>query len=159
MTLSRRGFTIVELVVVMAMVAVIMASATTAIGAAERRARIQKATAEVKNVTQAILGCENYARGEGDNEFRLPLMNRREADADALSFLLGTGQDAESGGKVPVLLMAALQNGRRMVDPWGTPYLVTIKESTFTPKFETASGSMQTGFFLPNFYRLTEDER
>ena len=139
------------------MIAVIMGAVASSISSARERAKIQKATAEVKAVSQAILAYENWARGSGTYE--LPTMDRADADSGSLSFLLGKGPSAKSGGRIPVMLMAALESGGAMKDPWGTTYKVTIKETSVTPKWKTATGSMQTGYYLPNFYNLTEDER
>lgn len=152
---KRNGFTLIELLVVVAMIAVLMGAMTTSVAAAQNRARIQKATSEVKVVTQAILGYENYAQG---GEYELPTMTRRDADAGSLGFLLGNGASADSGGQIPVLLMATLRGGQKMLDPWGTPYKVTIREGKGTIKANSLSG-LQTGFYLPNAYRLGKDER
>lgn len=157
MTLTKRGFTLVELLVVVAMLAILMGSIGASVSGAQERAREQKATADVKVISQAILAFENYERGQGD--FELPTMNDEEAGGDSLSFLLGEGEQAKSGGNIPVLLAAALQGNKKILDPWGTPYRVKIQETSVQPKFKTATGNMQTGFFLPNFYRLSETER
>ena len=153
----KRGFTLIELLVVLAMIAILLGSAGVSVAGAQQRARIQKATADVKSISQAILAYENYERGS--DKFELPTMNDLDADASSLSFLLGEGESAKSGGNIPVLLMASLRSGRTLVDPWGTPYKIKIVETDVTPEFKTASGSMQTGYYLPNFYRLSEDER
>ena len=159
MILNKRGFTLIELLVVVAMVAILGAAFTSSATAARERARIQKATAEVKVITQAILAYENWDPGGG----RRKLPERRKVDidksTDSLGFILGEGGDAESGGKIPVMLMAALNSGGKMLDPWGTPYKVTIKESSLTVKPGSASGNLQTGYFLPNWYRIGEGER
>ena len=138
------------------MIAVIMGGVTSSIASARERAKIQKATTEVKAVSQAILAYEIWLRGSG--EFELPTMTKADADSSSLAFLLGRGPSAKSG-EIPVMLMAALESGGAMKDPWGTPYKVTIKETSVTPRWKTATGSMQTGYYLPNFYNLTEDER
>ena len=156
MTSSKRGFTLIELLVVVAMIAIITGAMTAAVTGARERARIQKATADVKTVSQAILAYENYEQGSGN--FELPLMNGADADSGSLGFLIGKGGSAKSGGNIPVLLQARLASGK-MMDPWGTPYKVTIKEVQRTPRIKTASGAMQTGFYLPNFYRLSEEEK
>lgn len=153
----KRGFTLVELLVVIAMLAILMGSLGASVSGAQARAREQKATADVKVISQAILAYENYARGNDD--FELPTMSDQDADASSLAFLLGEGEQAQSGGKIPVLLDAALRGGTTIVDPWGTPYKIKIVETNFKPKFKTATGQMQTGYFLPNFYRLSETER
>ena len=150
MTLNKRGFTLLELMVVVGMVATIMAAMTTSVAAARERARIQKATSDVKVITQAILAYENW-----DRNGELETMERRDADSGSLGFLLGK-EAAESGGKVPVLLMAQLRSGGKMTDPWGTPYKVTIREGSIPA---ARSVNLQTGYFLPNFYRLSESER
>lgn len=160
MTLTdRRGFTLVELLVVVAMIAVIMGAMTTSVSAARERARVQKATAEVKAVAQAILGYENWDTGSGTYELPTFAKPGVDVDKDSLGFLLGNGGTAKSGGKIPVLLMAALRDGKKMVDPWGTAYRVTIEEKPVKLKVTTATGEMKTGFFMPNFYRISEGER
>ena len=59
MTSNKRGFTLVELIVVIAMIAVFMASVGVAVGKTRERARIEKARSEVKVISQAILAWEN----------------------------------------------------------------------------------------------------
>lgn len=157
MTSNKRAFTLIELMVTMGMVAVLASAMGVAVSSARERAKVQKATSEVKVISQAILAYENYDRGSG--KFELPTLNRQEADRGTLGFLIGEGANAKSGGKIPALLMAQLQNGTTLRDPWGKPYLITIKEVSRQPRVKTATGSMQTGYFLPNWYRLSEGER
>lgn len=144
---SSRGFTLVELLVVVGMIALIMGALTTAVSSSMQRARIQKATADVKMLTQAILAYENYKNGE------LPTIDRwKEANfTDALKFLNEADKD-----KYPVLIQAALSSGGVMRDPWGQPYRVKITPGDIpAPSF----GNLKTGYYLPNFYRLTRGER
>ena len=150
----KRGFTLLELMVVICMIALIIAALATSLTSAQERARTEKARSEVKTIAQAILAYENFDRS---NE--LPTMENRDADQSALGFLIGQGGNAESGGKIPALLMAALQSGGKMRDPWGTPYKISIRSGGASIKIESASGGMQTGFMFPNFYRLSEEER
>ena len=150
----KRGFTLLELMVVICMIALIIAALATSLTSAQERARTEKARSEVKASAQAILAYENFDRS---NE--LPTMENRDADQSALGFLIGQGGNAESGGKIPALLMAALQSGGKMRDPWGTPYKISIRSGGASIKIESASGGMQTGFMFPNFYRLSEEER
>lgn len=150
--ISRRGFTLVELLVVIGMIAVILGSMTFAVSSARQRARVQKATAEVKVISQAILSYENWSRG---GEYKLETMERRDADSGSLGFLLGK-EAAQSGGNIPVLLMAQLKAGGKMLDPWGTPYKITIREGSV----RAAQGvSLRSGYNLPNYYRLAPEER
>lgn len=154
---KRGGFTLVELLVVIAMIAVLMASMTASVRSARMRARIQKATSDVKVISQAILAYENYNASGGNYE--LPTLNRAEASRGTLGFLLGDGTVANGGGQLPVLLQAALTSGGKILDPWGHPYLVTIKSGSVNLSLKTVTGSLKTGYWLPNFYRLSEDER
>ncbi|MBR4614856.1 MAG: prepilin-type N-terminal cleavage/methylation domain-containing protein, partial [Kiritimatiellae bacterium] len=94
MILNKRGFTLVELMVVVAMIAIFMAAVGTAVGKTRERARIEKARSDVKVISQAILAWENYSRG-GATELRE--INDEEADTSSLSFLFGKGESAESG--------------------------------------------------------------
>ena len=142
-----------ELLVVVGMIAILIGTLSTSFTSSMRRARIQKATAEVKVISQAILAYENWARGSGT--FELEPMNKRDADSGSLGFLLGQ-EAAKSGGKIPAMLMAQLQSGGKMLDPWGTPYKITIKEGSISAAQRL---SLWTGYYLPNFYRLADGER
>lgn len=155
MNSNKRGFTLVELLVVVGMIAVILGAISVSYSAAQQRARIQKATSDVKVVSQAILAYENYNRSSGDYE--LPTYNSPvNADAGHLDFLLG--EKSVNGNKIPSLLMAQLRGGSKtMLDPWGRPYRLTIKSGTI-PTLSSLS-SLQTGYYLPNFYRLKKGER
>lgn len=154
---SKRAFTLVELLVVVAMISIISGAMVTSVASARERARIQKATVEVKSVAQAILAYENWDQGSGKHE--LPTFEKRDADINSIGFILGEGGQAQSGGKIPAMLMASLAAGGKMIDPWGTPYKVTIKDKSPRLRPGSASGSLQTGFFLPNWYRVGEGER
>ena len=151
MTLNKKGFTLVELIVVIAMIAIFMASVGTAVGKTAERARIEKARSDVKVISQAILAWENYSRG-GKHELRE--MNDEEADSSSLAFLLGQGESATSGN-IPELIAAQLAGGK-MRDPWGRPYVVRIKEGKIDRPENLDLG---TCYYLPNFYRLSEEER
>jgi prepilin-type N-terminal cleavage/methylation domain-containing protein len=154
MTLNKKGFTLIELLVVVAMIAIILGAMTTSVTASQQRARIQKATAEVKVVSQAILAYENYSRG---GSFELEELNDVDADANSLGFLLGR-ETAESGGRI-TLLMASLAAGGTMRDPWGTPYKVKIKAGNADVRIDSANSTLNTGYWLPNYYRLSAEER
>lgn len=158
---SRRGFTLVELLVVVGMIAVLMGAMTTSARAARHRARVQKATSDVKVISQAILAYENYNRsGSGTaSTYKLPTLTREKANKANLGFLLGAGGTTPTGEKLPSLLQTALTSGGEILDPWGHPYLVTIRQSAVNLTTKTATGSLCTGYYLPNFYRLSEDER
>ena len=54
-TNGKNGFTLVELLVVVGMLALLLAAMTTSVTAARHRARVQKATSDVKVISQTIL--------------------------------------------------------------------------------------------------------
>ena len=148
---TRKGFTLLEIMVVLVIIAVLMAAFTSSVSAARRRAAVAKATSEVKVVSQAVLAFEQYGQD-------LPSCRDADADENSLGFLIGEGGSADSGGKIPPLLMASLRSGRKMLDPWNTPYKISIKSGE-TLKLAKTMSNVKTGYFLPNFYRLSEEER
>lgn len=144
---GRGGFTIIELMTVLGVVAMLMGAFVTSVAGAQKRSKTAKAEAEVAMISQAILAYENF----GD----LPTISSpRPVDDSTLGFLL------KGGSSVPVLLQAALSGGKgEMLDPWNHPYKVTIRPGSESVKIRTASSSLQTGYSLPNFYRLSKEER
>ncbi len=152
---NRKGFTLVELLVVIGMIAVILGSLSMSISSAQERARRQKALAEVKVINQAIVASENFKK---DSELK-SVPNWTELTVDAFPDLFGKGQDERGTGNIPVLFMAAVNSGGKVLDPWGKPYRVRITQGAAASTIKSATGSMQTSFVIPNFYRLSEEER
>ena len=149
---NKHGFTLIELMVVIAMIAIFMTAIGSSVGKTRERARLEKARSDVKVISQAILAWENYSRG-GKNE--LEEMTDEEADSSSLKFLLGQGESATSGD-IPALLMAQLSAGGKMRDPWGMPYRIRIKEGSID---RPDNLNLSTCYYLPNFYRLSAEER
>lgn len=151
-----RGFTLVELLVVIAMLMLLMGSVTSAIMTAQRRAKIAKATVEIKEMTNAILAFENYS---SDGLSAQASGSWQEATEASLAFILGkvTGQNGE---RVPVLYNAAIRGGK-VLDPWGHPYYVQIKQGKVAIQNNGSNGSLsstQTAVAFPNFYRRQAEE-
>ena len=134
---TERGFTLVEMLVVVSILGMLIAAFTTSVTAAQRRSKIAKAESEVKVVSQAILAYEQFGKD-------MPSCKDADADENSLGFLIGEGGSADSGGK--------------MLDPWNTPYKISIKAGE-TLKLAKTMSNVKTGYFLPNFYRLSEEER
>ena len=145
---TEKGFTLVELLVVLGMIGVLMAALSSSVVAAQGRARIAKAQSEVKVISQAVLSYENYSK-----------TREPPTETEVKNFLIGRGGTTESGDKIPAALMAQLNSRGEMLDPWGHPYRISIKKGSASISMSSASGAMQTGFFFPNFYRLSEEER
>lgn len=154
----RRGFTMIELLVVMAMIAVIAAAFVTSVNSARRRAYIGRATVEMKEMTNAILAYEQYAPGR--TLASVASGSWKDCAEGDMSMILG-GASAENGGRVPVLYNGHVRTGY-LRDPWGTPYRYRIEntgslgggggEDAKSLKFSVAGA-------LPNFFRLTDAER
>ena len=151
---KREGFTLIELMVVVAMIAIISAAMTVSVAGAQERARVQKATVEVKSITQAVLAYENFAR-DG-----LPILGSEregvEVNASNLGFLLGKQAADGTGSRIPVILQAALTSGGKVMDPWGTPYTIVIAKGMV---YNQSVSTLRTGFSIPNINRLSEEER
>lgn len=151
---KRGGFTLIELLVVLAMIATIVGSISVSVAGAKERAKIEKATVEVKAITQAVLAYENFSK-QG-----LPVLGsgRQGAvcNASNLGFLLGKNATTRSGDRIPVLLEAALSSGGAMLDPWGHPYTIVIAKGKV---YSQGVNQIRTGFSLPNIHRLSEEER
>ena len=155
MTLTKRGFTLIELLVVVGMIAVIAGAMTTSVASAQERARIQKATSEVKIISQALLSYQDYATAHNLTLAELEKLKNSDADSGSIGFLLGSA----SGDKVPALLMASLQAGGKMLDPWGTPYKISVKKGKAQINLRVAGKQMSMQYSLPNFYRVADGER
>ena len=150
----RKAFTLIELLVVMAMLAILIGAIGSSVGQSRRRAKIAKATQDAKEITNAILGFQSYARNRSLVSYATG--GWKETTEGALGMILGA-EKTESGENVPVLYNAQLRNGN-IVDPWGKTYKFMIKavnglsQTSGTSKFARAPN-------LPNFYRLTDEER
>ena len=117
-----KGFTLVEMLVVIGMLGILMATAATGVSRAKVRARVTKANAEVRQLIGAWLAYEAAYDGwptdlpEGGGEI--------EATQSILKELLGEGVN-----KV-VFLNAQMVNGA-FRDPWGRPYKIR-----FSPRMQ-----------------------
>ena len=152
----RKGFTLIELLVVIAMLAMITGAVGSGFTAAQERARIQRATSDVKMITQMILAYENYAERKNTT---LPQLTDADADETNIGFLLGFGETYGQGQKIPTLLMGDLRAGQPMKDPWGMPYKVKILPGAGNVELTRISSNLRTGYFFPNLYRLSKEER
>jgi len=148
----RRGFTLVELLVVVAMIAVLGGAMVTSVSNAQLRAKVSKATVDVGEITKAILAYANYT-DEGTLES--VAMEDQDAQESTMAFILGR-VSGRGGTQVPVLYNGAIRNGC-LRDPWGNPYKVTIKKGErITPP---GVPNLKLKLFYPNWHRLSGGER
>jgi len=149
----KRGFTLIELIVVVAMIMIITGAMTVSVQKARTRAMIAKATQETREMTNAILAYEQYAKNRSLAD-KTTGSSWATCTEGAMSMILGrvTG---ENGEKVPVLFNAVIRSGE-LRDPWGTAYEYMIDK---TADLGDSVQSPQTAAVLPNVNRLTDKER
>ena len=159
---GKRGFTLIELMVVVGMIAIILGAITTSVTSARRRAQIQKAVNDVKVISQAILAYEN-CKGELETTG-----GWKPADKSNLGIIFGRGdsrgggtggQTVGAGGQLPVLIETALNGSGKILDPWGHPYEFKVTSGDITFETEILKSDIKSGFRLPNHYRISEVER
>lgn len=156
--LNTKGFTLIELLVVIGMIALLAGAVSSGVMKAQARAKISRATAECREMTNAILAYENYDRNHSLQNF---VMQDADAGRSTLAFIIGEGGSTASGEKVPVLYNAAMTGGK-FVDPWGVPYKVTIMSASGLGSAGLADKTASDMFitlYLPNHARLSDGER
>ena len=143
------GFTLVELLVVIAMLMLLAGAVTSSVSSAQRRAKIAQATAEAQEMTNAILAYEHF----GD-DYKLPNYDNTPATESNMGFILGDA--TVNGQKVPVLYNASIKGGQ-ILDPWGNPYYVTIKAGKPIRTETDSSDQLKSYVAFPNFNRRPAD--
>ena len=146
-TLNSLGFTLVELLVVIAMLMLLAGAVTSSVASAQRRAKIAKATSEAQEMTNAILAYE-HAGGS------MQPLNKVPATEANLAFLLGEGK--ADGQSLGVLFNASIKNGS-FLDPWGHPYYVTVKVGRAIRPETDSSDNLESYVAFPNFNRRPAD--
>ena len=147
----KKGFTLVELVVVIAMLMLLTGAVSSALMSARKRAKIAKATVTCQEITNAILAYENY------ND--LSKVNPKEGftSRSTLAFIIsGKGVD-DKGNSIPVLYNADVR-GNDILDPWGKPYKYRIKAASLQIKDNLANSAVDTNVMFPNYNRRRAEE-
>ena len=148
----KRGFTLIELIVVIGMLMVLMGAAASGVNGARKRAMISRAQTETQELTKAILAYANYT--EDGTLSEVTGLNDTPANESNLKFVLG--KVSKRGSTVPVLYNASVSKGGQFLDPWGRPYRVTVKKGErITPPGVPA---MDVGVFYPNWHRIEVGE-
>ena len=147
------GFTLVELLVVIAMLMLLAGAVTSSVASAEKRAKISKATAEAKEMTNAILAYQHF----GD-KYKMPIyQNGVEANQKSLSFILG-GDKGPNGETIPVLYNASVASDGKILDPWGKAYVVTIRKGDQIKAETDSTDDLKSYVAFPNFNRHPADK-
>ena len=151
----KRGFTLVELLVVIGMIAVLAGTASSSVMKARRRSQIARATAECREITNAILAYENWSDNHTLSEVAQKFGTWKDAGEGDLDFILGMKSHPNGpNGKVPVLYNGAVVKGN-IVDPWGRAYKIQVKDMGSALKSTDKLGNnMRTFMFMPNQNRV-----
>ena len=151
----KRGFTLVELLVVIGMIAVLTGAASSSVIKARRRSQSARATSECREITNAILAYENWSESHTLAEVAQRFGSWKDAAEGDLDFILGMKSNASGpNGKVPVLYNGAVTRGK-IIDPWGTPYKIQVKDmGAALGTTDTLGNNMQTFMFMPNRNRV-----
>lgn len=151
----RRAFTLIELLVVIGMIALLMGAIGSGVNKSRKRAMVAKAMQDAKEITNAILAYENYAP---DRSLESKANNSwQDTTEGAMGMILGK-ETTEGGETVPILYNAQIR-GNGIRDPWGECYQYIIRKADTISGTSGRNQNFITAPSLPNFYRLTDEER
>ena len=153
-TKATSGFTIIELITVIAMILLLMGAITASVTRARQRAKIQQAITEAQQLTDAILAYGNFVDKNGNSSLdeKATGGNWKMAAEGDLRFVLGQVGNAD----IPVLYNGAVTGGK-IRDPWGNAYRYRIMSS----QIDIKSNRRNTGdaaFAFPNINRIPAGE-
>ena len=158
---GKNGFTIVELITVIAILVLLIGAVTASVAGAQRRAKSNQAITEAQQLTDAIAAYENYSRPGQDSplEKKATGMTWKEAREGDLAFVLGNEKNPNGQeGNIPVLFEGAVVGGS-IRDPWGNPYRYRIQSSKVDMNEDVGGGDMgTTASAIPNINRIPVDE-
>ena len=163
-TNGKSGFTIVELLTVIAILLLLIGALATTVTRARSRAMIQQATSEAQQLTDAILAYENFVK-PGSSESPLAKMDTKGEwkpaleDEAHLAFVLGrTAMPNGQEGNVPVLFNGAVKGGG-IRDPWGRNYQYRImSKKVESEDHSNADNDTKSALAIPNINRIPADE-
>ena len=149
----KRGFTLVELLVVIGMIAVLTGATSSAIIKARRRSQTARATSECREITNAILAYENWS--DDHTLVAQKFGSWKNAEEGDLDFILGMKSSSSSPDKkVPVLYNGAVRGGK-ILDPWGVPYKIQVKDMGAAQQSSDQLGNgLNAYLFVPNQNRV-----
>lgn len=155
-TKGTSGFTIIELITVIAMIMLLMGAITTSVTRARRQAKVQQAITEAQQLTDAILAYGNVLNKKGKSglEDQATGRNWKKATEADLRFVLGMPNQPD----LPVLYNGAVTGGS-VRDPWGNPYRYRIMSTAIDVDDVHDGDQGEAAFAFPNINRIPADER
>ena len=155
-TKGTGGFTIIELITVIAMIMLLMGAITASVTRARQRAKIQQAITEAQQLTDAILAYGNFVDKKGNSGLDDHATGRSwklAAEGD-LRFVLGQVGNTE----IPVLYNGAVTGGS-IRDPWGNPYWYRVLATAVEADDDHDGDQGEAAFAFPNINRIPADVR
>lgn len=143
----RKGFTLVELLVVMAILSVIIASATFSYNRAQREANIAKAQSVVNELTTKIQAFAIDPKYEDKVDSVYSQLNG-PAHRDKLADVVGDGSGIE------------FERNGVCRDPWGTPYEIRIEEPQDTSSVldgGMGANNIRMSVYVPNMNQESDE--
>lgn len=137
----RAGFTMVELLVVMAILGVLVGTFAVSTTSARENAKVVKATAESRSLANSIrLYCmtmtDTAVSEDGGNPLSLLGLSDGLRDADSTLTNMLTKPSASNGNTVYFEANDRSIRGNRLCDPWGNPYKIRVKRVNIATKAE-----------------------
>lgn len=137
----RAGFTMVELLVVMAILGMLVGTFALSTGAARENAKVVKATAESRALANAIrLFCmtmtDTAVADDGGNPMSTLGLSDGLVDANPTLTNLLTKPSTANGNTVYFEANDRSIRGNRLCDPWGNPYKIRVKRVDIDAKQE-----------------------
>ncbi len=128
----RHGFTLIELMVVIVIISILVGAFSYSVSSAQRTARIAKATAESRELGNAI---RVFALTQDASFSELGLSGGVQDIPANLTSLLTMPSERNKNTTYFQVSESAIRSGR-VVDPWGRPYKIRAKKLTVTPTQE-----------------------
>lgn len=140
--MSRRGFTLIELLVVIAILGILAGTFASSTSSARESARIAKATAEARELGNAIrlYGLTMIDTSDDDTDGGTPLedIGLREGLNEASPELTRslTLPNERNGNTVYYRASETAIRKDRLCDPWGNPYRIRLRKAAGSQRDE-----------------------
>ncbi|MBQ9694698.1 MAG: prepilin-type N-terminal cleavage/methylation domain-containing protein [Kiritimatiellae bacterium] len=138
---GRAGFTMIELLLVMAILGTLVATFALSTASARENAKVVKATAESRALANSIrLFClamtDTAISDDGGNPLSVLGLSDGLRDADSTLTNMLTKPSASNGNTVYFEANDRSIRANRLCDPWGNPYKIRVKRVNLSVKQE-----------------------